>query len=144
MANVAVFSSGVTYTETGDLSAAGKWVSGEEDAVKIGGYHYEYERVPAPGVTGQGTIAFGYRSQRIELKVVYVDTSENNVVSAWNADINAIGATINATLVLLGGTYYGIQLDPSASFMSRVRPVGLASATYFARATVVIDSLRLT
>ncbi len=144
MANFAVFTPGPTYTDTGDLSAAGKWISGDDDAFKVYGYNYEFERISAPGVIGQGSNAFSYRSLRLEFHVVYVDTSESGVLGTWNTDVSAMGAAIGTSVVVGGVTYYAYQLDPGASYCGRVRPVGLATVTYYARAVVVVDSLRLT
>ncbi|HLA39825.1 MAG TPA: hypothetical protein VJ417_07505 [Candidatus Glassbacteria bacterium] len=143
MGNFAVFTPGPTYTDTGTLAAAGAFIDGGDDAVKISGRSYDYQRVSAPGVAGQGTVALGYRSRRIELRVVYVDITENGILGSWDTDITNLGSTILTSLVMGGITYYALQLDPGSTFLSRIRPVGLATETFFARAVLALDALRL-
>lgn len=143
MANFAVFTPGPTYTDTGDLSAAGKWIEGTEDAFKLGPPKYDFERIDAPAVIGQGSLAFSYRKQRIELHVVYVDTSEANIISTWNTDAGNMASAIGTSVVIGGVTFYAYELDGEASYLGKPRPVGLASATYHAKAVVVVEAIRL-
>ena len=96
----------------------------------------------APGVDGQGTKNFGFRSIRISLKVSYVDSSLANVASAFHTDMNTLTPT-PFTSTIDGQTYYGCILDGDATRLGKVKSTGLPSALFYGHATIVLEAVRL-
>lgn len=106
------FASGPTYADaTGTFYATGKYVfetpelSPPMSQIIFGG---------APGVNGSYSIDFGFRSQDFALRVLYVNTSADAVVGAFNSDMTAIvgpndvtanGVTLKRCFVDAGATH---------------------------------------
>ena len=107
----------VTYADTGSFGTTGKWRDGSEGGQKIDGPEYGYDFPATAGVAGTGTVAYGYRGQKISMSVIYVNTSMDAVLSAVQADLVILGS-YPSTLVLDGQTYRACTLDAGASGMA--------------------------
>ena len=138
----AAFSAGPTYADDGSFAAQCKFLVGGADGYEIGTKEYDFEFKSTPGVSGSGSVGFGFRNQRIVLRVCYVDSSENNIISAWQTDTAGMGSAPN-TLTFMGQTFYACFLD-GRSRLGRVRKTGHSAATYFAVGEVIVNSKRLT
>ena len=137
----AAFTPGPTYADNGSFAAAAKFLTGDPGDIEIGPAEYEFQWVYNSGTDGGGSVRHGYRGRRISMRVAYVDSSENNVVSAFNTDMNAI-ANVSSQLLLNGITFYGCFLE-AATHLSRVMPTGHPNLTFYASATIVTNARRL-
>jgi hypothetical protein len=133
-------SGSVTYADNGSYDAAGKWISGEQDSVEIGAPQRLIKGEPSPGVDGQITVDYGMRSQSLSFKVIYVGPDEDTLCSAWAADSAIIS---NVCTVTYGGVQHNACVcDPAATRLGKVKSTGLPSGTFYATATVRVESKR--
>lgn len=138
----AAFSTGPTYADNGSFASQCKFLVGGEDGYEIGTKEYDFEFKNTPGVDGNGSVSLGFRNQRIVLRVCYVDTSEANIISAWQSDTASMGSA-PTTLTFMSQTFYACFLD-GRTRLGRVRATGHSAGTFYAVGEVIVNSKRLT
>jgi len=140
MANTAVFGGtggNVIYSASYDYTADGKWL----DALKYGGAEFRFEMINSPGVDGCGTKDHGFRSQDIELMVVYVAADTDACITAFDDDLDIICGRVN-TLAVNGRSLGAVIVSGKQSFMEQPKKTALPSAKVTARARIVCQAVR--
>ncbi len=132
----AAFTPGPTYTNGDSMKyeTTGKYCT----RLKIGGRVYKKDFIDAPGVNGCGTKNFGFREQPVEITVCYVNTSEANVLAAFESDMSSVGSG-PCTLVAGGQTFQGC--DVRFGTLEQVKSTG--GGKYHASVTIEANRKRL-
>lgn len=143
MANIASFSSAVgsvIYVSAGTPAATVQFIAGDKDSIIVSAPEYKYDYPSTPGVNGTGSKNFGFRNQRVSLRVVYIDSSQAAVLEAYGTDMQILAAA-PSTLLLPSLTFDCCILNGSATNITKVKMCG-TSANFMATATIVVDSKR--
>jgi hypothetical protein len=106
----------------------------------IGTPYWKIEPQDAPGVDGQGTINYGYRSQGIIVKVCYIDGSENSVSADVTNDNKVIGSG-PSTLLVAGQTFQACILHSMKPVDRQPRPTGYG--TFYQFVNIEVEAVRL-
>ena len=138
MANAVI--DGTTWTDGTTLSyiVTGRYVT---DA-RVGARRYGIEEITAPGLDGHGTKKYGARETDIQLECYYIDSSEQNIITAWVTDTSGLAST-GVFTVTVGGVSQGTcRLVSERCSLSQVRNCGRGAGIYRAVATIVLRRLR--
>lgn len=109
-------------------------------AVELGTPQYEIMPVYAPGADGGGTKNYGFRSQIITLRVEYLDSGEDGVVTAINGDMATLSQTPND--LTIGSNSWGACL--LQSFVAeQPKKITSTSSDYRAKAMLTVRAVQL-
>jgi hypothetical protein len=70
---------------------------------KMGRYSRDLRPIASPGEDGQGTKDFGERDQSFSVEVIYIHSSEDNVLKAIQADLLILGRPTSFDTIPLTG-----------------------------------------
>lgn len=111
------------------------------DDVRGGAREREIEEIYSNGVDGGGTKDFGYRGQDITVIVHYVDSTEQNIITAWNTDSSG-WASAGVTGATHGTSSLGYcRILGERSTLAQPRYAGISSR-YHATAVLVLRRVR--
>lgn len=135
----AAFTGGATVTYTDGVSLDKTADSKSCISFTIGTPEYERDWIGSPGVDGVGSKTFGYRNQRVELRVMYVAASETAAITAAVADSDALGSGGASDLVLAGTTFFACFLDQ----FEIGQPTSTGAGKMILECDIVVNSKRL-
>lgn len=137
MASMAIGSLNLTDGTSFTFATTGRYC----DDCRQGGREREIEEIFSNGLDGGGTKDFGYRGQDITISLRYVDSTEQNIITAWNTDTSGLAA-IGVTGVTHGTTDLGkCRIMGERCVLSQTRNAGLASR-FHASAVLILRRVR--
>ncbi len=111
------------------------------DEARPGAREREIEEIFSNGVDGGGTKDFGFRGQDITVMVRYVDSSEQNIITAWNTDTSGLAA-LGVTGVTHGTSDLGkCRIMGERCALAQPKSAGITSR-FHASAIIVLRRVR--